>query len=542
MPPRRRPSAPNTPLLGSDDDMLAFTSSATDLSSAAASSYRHAFTAPASASSTAPASRAPLLGAASSSSRREGGAAAGRGRNGFIYRSKSASGQGLIKVRDRLQMLYNGRREARTRFAWFATAVVVLTWFALKRIRHFGREAPIPCDALHQPGRLLVNLTSPLHTHWRPLADRQCPPLPKYLPALWQVTHGPDRDFPHYRASTFSNEYQRIAAERLPLKTRLADAALVRAHPDPIPFLRRRRAHPPTVLVIGDSVDRNGLVQFCQLFRRNVTISHYHDISRHPPGPYPLDLTKEHGPKFDGWDQRGLMHRCELPFADGSGVALRVINGFHYGMDALDEFNTPDHNDWHAPGKVETRIDQLFLPAIEQLGGVDKIDVVQLHSGMWDLALFGMQDDKTRWLLTTPLTPEQLAWWQERMRHAIDHVRQRFPKARIVLRKLHRTDDAVAGTQYITNCASSTFAAPSRSPRSRRRVHQLRHLQEEVARSEGLPIFDFGHVLEGYQLFQEKVHPLLVPGGVVYAHNIVHQLRLALESRKSWRRGWLWDS
>lgn len=115
--------------------------------------------------------------------------------------------------------------------------------------------------------------------------------------------------------------------------------------------------------------------------------------------------------------------------------------------------------------------------------------------------------------------------------------------------------------------------------RDRRRVHQLRHLQEEVARSEGLPIFgascssyllpsaprsrrpvvtfsatalpnlptaapraDFGHVLEGYQLFQEKVHPLLVPGGVVYAHNLVHQLRLALGSRKSWRRGWVWDA
>ncbi|GAA5837631.1 hypothetical protein JCM9279_006812 [Rhodotorula babjevae] len=526
MPPRRRPSAPNTPLLN-DDDMLAFTSSATDLSSTATPSYRHAYT-PSTTSSPRLTSRAALLGGASSSTgRREGGAAAGRARDGFIYRSKSASGQQLVKVRDRLQLLYSGRREARTRFVSLAAAVIVLTWFLVGRIRHFGRESPIPCDALHQPGRLLVNLTSPLHTHWRPLADRRCPPLPKYLPALWQVTHGPDRDFPHYRASTFSNEYQRIAAERLPLTTRLADAALVRQNPDPIPFLRRRRAHPPTVLVIGDSVDRNGLVQFCQLFRRNVTISHYHDISRHPPGPYPLDLTKEHGPKFDGWDQRGLMHRCELPFADGSGVALRVINGFHYGMDALDEFNTPDHGDWHAPGKVETRIDQLFLPAIEQLGGVDKIDVVQLHSGMWDLALFGTQDDKTRWLLTTPLTPEQLAWWQERMRHAIDHVRQRFPKARIVLRKLHRTDDAVAGTQYITNCA---------------RVHQLRHLQEEVARSEGLPIFDFGHVLEGYQLFQEKVHPLLVPGGVVYAHNIVHQLRLALESRTSWRRGWLWDS
>lgn len=66
-------------------------------------------------------------------------------------------------------------------------------------------------------------------------------------------------------------------------------------------------------------------------------------------------------------------------------------------------------------------------------------------------ALFGMQDDKTRWSLTVPLTPEQLAWWQERMRRTIYHVRQTFPKARIVYRKLHRTDDSIAGTQYITN-------------------------------------------------------------------------------------------
>lgn len=68
-------------------------------------------------------------------------------------------------------------------------------------------------------------------------------------------------------------------------------------------------------------------------------------------------------------------------------------------------------------------------------------------------ALFGLQDDKTKWSLTVPLSPEQLAWWQERMRKTIFHVRHVFPDARIVLRNLHRTDDVVAGTQYITNCA-----------------------------------------------------------------------------------------
>lgn len=42
--------------------------------------------------------------------------------------------------------------------------------------------------------------------------------------------------------------------------------------------------------------------------------------------------------------------------------------------------------------------------------------------------------------------------------------------------------------------------------------------------------------MEGYQLFQEKVHPLLIPGGVVYAQNLLHQLRIALEAPYNWRK------
>lgn len=85
----------------------------------------------------------------------------------------------------------------------------------------------------------------------------------------------------------------------------------------------------------------------------------------------------------------------------------------------------------------------------------------QRGADAFEQALFGMQDDKTKWSLTTPLTPEQLAWWQERMRRTIYHVRETFPKARIVYRKLHRTDDSVVGTQYITNCTSLTLTIRS---------------------------------------------------------------------------------
>ncbi|KAK4058792.1 hypothetical protein OIO90_000238 [Microbotryomycetes sp. JL221] len=420
----------------------------------------------------------------------------------------------VAQLRDRFATHPTGRFANRHRELAAVLVFVglcVLVWFARRVNRVLKGPAP-PCDAHAANGRLLVNLTSPLHTHWRPFDESTCPPLPAYLPALWQLTHGPDRALPTYPASTFSDDYRLVASDPIPVEWLQAYNMTDRSAkglPDPIWFLRKRRwGTPPTILVLGDSVDRNGLVHFCQLFKRNVTISHYHDLHRHPPDPPTGDLTRGHGPKFEGWDQRGLPHICEIPFySHGSkstnGVAMRVVNGFHYGMDALDEFNTPDHNDWHAPGRIEQRIEQLVVPFLEQLGGTDKVDVVQLHSGMWDLALFGMQDDKTKWSLTVPLTPEQLAWWQERMRRTIYLVRQTFPKARVVFRKLHRTDDAVAGTQYITN--------------------------------------HFGHLLEGYQAFQEKVHPLLIPGGCMYAQNLMYQLDLALRAPYRQPKSWsLW--
>lgn len=248
------------------------------------------------------------------------------------------------------------------------------------------------CDAFAAPGRLLINLTSPLHTQWRPLNERVCPPLPDYLPALWQLSHGP-HPLPANTPASYSEEFQLTQADLKP-PTEYPPLDNSTLPVDPIGFLRDRRATRgpvPTILVLGDSVDRNGLVHFCQLMRRNVSISHYHDITLHPRKALPPDLTRGHGPKFDGWDQRGLPHLCEIPFyaealdRSGEKIAMRVVNGFHYGMDALDEFDTPDHGDWHKPGRIEVRIDELVLPMLDQMGGVDAVDLILLHSGMWDI-------------------------------------------------------------------------------------------------------------------------------------------------------------
>jgi hypothetical protein len=283
-----------------------------------------------------------------------------------------------------------------------------------------------------------MNLTSPLHTHWRPLNEAECPALPPYLSSLWELTHGPDRDLPRYADSVFSEDYRLLSAspEPFPSSWLSSNNGSTIDH-DPIYFLRKKRSTPPTVLVIGDSVDRNGLVHFCQLFKRNVTISHYHDIHRHPPDPPVGDLTKGHGPKFEGWDQRGLPHLCEIPFYSEkgrghSGVAMRIVNGFHYGMDALDEFDTPDHADWHKPGRVEVRIEELVVPMLEQMGGTDSVDVVQLHSGMWDLVSLVFPSSPAELILPLPLAG---SLWPARRQDQVESHRPAHTRAtRLVAR------------------------------------------------------------------------------------------------------------
>lgn len=248
----------------------------------------------------------------------------------------------------------------------------------------------------------MINLTSPLHTHWRPLDEDACPALPFYLPALWKLSKGVDTPYPNFTVQSYSNDYQLVAAEPLerhsvtpPLSATSKAKPAAKLKPgelvpdeDPVEFLRKRRAGPPpTVLILGDSVDRNGLVHFCQLMDQQVVISLYEDIKARPDPPVG-DLTRGHGPRFRGWDQRGLPHLCEIALHGATGknkVAMRVVNGFQYGMDALDEFDTPDHLDWHKPGRIETRIDELFVPLLDQMGGTDSVDLIILHSGMWDL-------------------------------------------------------------------------------------------------------------------------------------------------------------
>ena len=79
-------------------------------------------------------------------------------------------------------------------------------------------------------------------------------------------------------------------------------------------------------------------------------------------------------------------------------------------QDDTDDFSTS--NDWHKPGLAEDRI-ELFRTFTDQLE--TPVSFISLHSGLWDLALFGRQDKAANRSTEIPLSEEQMDWWMRRM-------------------------------------------------------------------------------------------------------------------------------
>lgn len=109
-------------------------------------------------------------------------------------------------------------------------------------------------------------------------------------------------------------------------------------------------------------MDRNALIHIAQLSNSNVYYSLYSDPSARNPDEQQV-----------GWDARNLPHVTTIA---PDALNLRIVNGFHYGLDDVDEFSYAA--DWHGPGRAEHRVTELFEPFARHLG---KIDLIQLHSG-----------------------------------------------------------------------------------------------------------------------------------------------------------------
>lgn len=155
-------------------------------------------------------------------------------------------------------------------------------------------------DPFLQPGILTSNAWDRSQNFWKPF-NRECPPYRQYLQDVI------DRD--------------------------------------PLPFL-----HNKTLLMIGDSVDRNNLRFFCELVgswdtrvttMANLSEVFVGDTALHPWNTDPKDLTRPRICRVEEYD-------------------FEIINFFHYGLQ--DEETWTEKEVYTAPGVLEQRI-----PLLKQL-------------------------------------------------------------------------------------------------------------------------------------------------------------------------------
>jgi hypothetical protein len=241
---------------------------------------------------------------------------------------------GLLAITGPLLVGYQSRKSLP--YASSLTVLAMLTprsgFFSFDRpdpAKVLQMEKPaLVCNPYDEPGYLDWNPQTPRTAQWTTIDDR-CPKAPEYFQLL---------------------------------KRALADDP---PEPDPVAHEQKQRAIEATnflrgksILLLGDSVDRNALHQITDLMGAGVWPSSYANASF-------VGVP-------DGWDGQGVPH-----IGDHWQTEFRIYNGFFYGMDEADEFKWQP--DWRPPGKAEDRIKQLFGPFMNSTGKAP--DLVSLHSG-----------------------------------------------------------------------------------------------------------------------------------------------------------------
>lgn len=121
--------------------------------------------------------------------------------------------------------------------------------------------------------------------------------------------------------------------------------------------------------------------------------------------------------------------------------------------------------------------------------------MIQFQSGLWDLAYFGREDALANRSTYEPLTTDRLKWWTERTTSVIKQIRTQYPDVPIVYRTMHRPATNEGYRDFIWDkqgVQKVNFFTDVRAA-------QIRQLQIAVAEQEGLLLWDFGKIFEGFQ-------------------------------------------
>lgn len=193
------------------------------------------------------------------------------------------------------------------------------------------------CDPFAEPGWVSFNESFYNDANWIPM-DSSCPPSPDYLSALRAIRNVPQslplsqrEDQIHRPVEPSSQkEFQRGKPS-----DRHSFDLWGRPYPD-LSFLKGK-----TILLLGDSVDRNSLEHLHQLIHADVRSLHYDDISHPPPSDW--------DPRSTPWEVNlGLLHPRNYSNASApdnlrafAGLNCKLINGFFYGLVCPPLYNPP---------------------------------------------------------------------------------------------------------------------------------------------------------------------------------------------------------
>lgn len=163
-------------------------------------------------------------------------------------------------------------------------------------VNRFGREDPdrlalqstegLVCNPYDEPGHFIWTEQNSRTATWSLFPSSECSPAPDYFASIKLAFEETNADSP---------EQQKLKAQAI----------------EETNFLRNK-----TLLILGDSVDRNALFHLSNLMGAGLWPSDYHNASL-------VGIA-------EGWDVRGVPH-----VLDQWQLAFRGYNGFFYGMVSL---------------------------------------------------------------------------------------------------------------------------------------------------------------------------------------------------------------
>ncbi|KAM0747583.1 hypothetical protein T439DRAFT_328814 [Meredithblackwellia eburnea MCA 4105] len=337
-----------------------------------------------------------------------------------------------------------------------------------------------------------------------------------------------------------------------------------------------------TVVMMGDSVDRGHIVDFCEFVHGSLQgVGLEHELSiPYPPGkerPTAEQMSKyTTGGEWPDFEQ-SRPKVCYL-----GRYNLAVIFVFYYGFRPLDNFIiTKQH--YYPPALAEDRFDQILLPLISKVsqryGSPSIPTLLSISPTFWGLLRLSQEDDLARqelvdsgvswddavkvWEPFRTMSSKRVEVLERRMREFLKYVAKAWrvegvegaqKRPRILWRALHHVKEhhevPYTGVQAVDQVGRAVVDSLKREGQAAEGGHSTwgrwartwsgyatlvgEDVSETEARRAGLGqrlrVDEWGSLMLGMEkYFRDDLHPKQLPGGYLWGNMMLHQLKMAVD-------------